>query len=1112
MSGGSVTLTDVDWKLVLLSRDILGESMLSKDKNIAQFNIEDPDLFRQFFASYSFVSLGENTIATVLNGDRVYIRDVNDQNHHSVREIQPFPNGRLSYNMIKYFGVNPTLITINNENALVPNIVVPFRIFARDADSKVQGDLHWRTLFMGGEWAGQTLPQLFNRERVYYDASTIIGFPSSEKHERDSEFLGIDGGGSYPSNKLRCSIKSNYNDYNHNVAQYQEWASNLDSELLIPNINVIAKYLELERQLGPGSVTYAFAHGFGGALLRGAMEINQGKWTESESKLFAYHFPAGQYYKDLEKDQYFGTFFPQTTANEQFKDSAMNSQQNIFFNDKYFYHLYYNGGYNKTIVDLLEYKGGASAALKDKLSTFYNVEINFHRHGNMKIDVENYGDPDREHSVASTKVAFEDLQQNDQLANDYRTKQTIRKEIALTGFDSRFLEILKDLDEGRITEVNRKVLPFAYSLTRPGFKNISGVPTETPDRRVEISEQAIGLKSTNFLELLLNTYNNPQDNLNTNYTYASPSMGFDEFIEETSTQRDDNISRTKNNSAMASVINSTIKYLKEYMEQITPGLSVGVDDHPTTDAFEGYNNYISDRAINDLYGPNLHFNEVLAYKIEKIGGTPTGDASEQQVIQKFWVFNSFFAGQEIKILDSQVKYGQNYTYKITAYTLVLSHKYKYGDLRLTKQVGKGDYKAALDADTGGAENEYCLEFYDPFNNNETAGQLYKSVNATGRGARAGIALENNLAPNSIAISRYPQLADFNLYAEPCLELIEIPMFQKTISVMDNPPNACNSQPFHFIDNSNRVGFNISQDSFIKRPYPETISSQDIEVKHSFLRSKALQPYDVINKFSESPARYIEMYRIKSKPNSLSDFNDALVATIDLRIENETYNYSNKVLSDKIKINTKYYYVFRYLNENRIPGPLSQIIECELVNDGGYTYALFDTVDTSDFNPNQNTTKNVLFKKLLQLEPNINQLYLIDDPSGPGVDYNDYASRQVNHLQVGSAPSRIWDKKFKIRLTSKKTGKKIDLNVSYNYLIRDLSKALFTEIPAPIPGGAEQAPSHEILDTGATPTGPFISSISTPEDAELIARTSYYYSYGGRDDSLIVNIGEDWIGY
>jgi hypothetical protein len=727
----------------------------------------------------------------------------------------------------------------------------------------------------------------------------------------------------------------------------------------------------------------------------------------------------------------------------------------------------------------------------------------------MQIDVNNAANPDRNTGTVPIRAELKELEQNDNLANDYRTKQKIRKKIVNEGFDSRFLEILKDLDEGRITEVNRKVLPFAYSLTRPGFKNISGVPTKAASsNRVEISDRAIGLKSTNFLELLINVYNNPQDNINTNYTYATPSISFEDSTEETATLRDDNISRTKNNSAIASVINSTIKYLKYYMLELTPGnVSFGTMDHATSDYYVSSNQTAADLAITKLYGPNLHFNEVLAYKIEKIGGTPGGDASEQQVIQKFWVFNSFFAGQEIKILDSQVKYGQNYTYKITAYTLVVSHKYKYGDLRLTKQVGKGDYKASLDADSGGAENEYCLEFYDPFSNNDTAGQLFRSVSALGRGSRAGIARENTLAPNSIAISRYPQLADFNLYVEPCLELIEIPMFEKTISVMDNPPNVCNSQPFHFIDNSNRVGFNISQDSFIKRPYPETISSQDVQIKNAFLTSKALQPYDVISKFSESPARYVEMYRIKNKPNSLYDFSDGLVATIDLRIENENYNYSNKVLSDKIKTNTKYYYVFRYLNENRIPGPLSQIIECELVNDGGYTYALFDTVDTSEFNPNQNTTKNVLFKKLLQLEPNINQLYLIDD----NVDYNDYASRQVNHLDVGSAASKIWDKKFKIRLTSKKTGKKIDLNVSYNYLTRDLSKAVFSEIATPVPIDVELPPTHPDLDIAVAATAPFLSSIATPEDAAIIALTSTYNSFS-MDDSLIVNLGNDWVGY
>jgi len=35
-----------------------------------------------------------------------------------------------------------------------------------------------------------------------------------------------------------------------------------------------------------------------------------------------------------------------------------------------------------------------------------------------------------------------------------------------------------------------------------------------------------------------------------------------------------------------------------------------------------------------------------------------------------------------------------------------------------------------------------------------------------------------------------------------------------------------------------------------------------------------------------------------------------------------------------------------------------------------------------------------------------------------------------NVDIGTAADLIWDKTFKIRLTSKKTGKKIDLNVTY----------------------------------------------------------------------------------
>ena len=997
---------------------------------------------------------------------------------------------------VQFVTTNGYNITNIDDNVIVPNIKIPFRIYAEGEYGIVQGDEHWRTFFMGGTWSGNSLPQRFNRERIFYDCSTVIKYPYSEQDNNALEYLGL-------SDKFSsfCTIKTNYYDYNYNASQYQEWASEQTSELLIPNLNLLPKYIIKSKMTDTAGTLGEF--GAGAAEFAAGF---QASWLESDSKVFAYHFPVGSYYDELKKDQYFGTYFPQTSENEQYKQDAINSQKNIIFDSSFYgVHQYSAAGasgddfLNRTLIDDMEAYG---TPLQNKLSTFYNVEIKFQRHGNSKLsedalsNPENFrdsaggpGDPidsrdDRNHDANLLKL------QNDYDAINYQLKQNFRINIQDSNFDSRFMELLKDLDNGSITDINVKKLPFNYGIFRDKITYDSGIPISNAgyswgeNSNLESPKTSIGLKSINFLELLSYAYNNPESELNNDYIFAQHPLSKDAayglgFIgggishvrapRQAATQRDDNMSRNLNNIGISKLIESSTQILKEYVAEFMTiaSLEDALDSTPASSP--------RTLALDKIYGPNMHFNEVLAYKIEKIGGTPVGDGSNQEVLQKFWIYNSYQAPAVINLLDSQVKYGENYTYKITAYTLILSHKYKYDDFRLTKQIGVGNY---LGSDA--SAEEYCLQFYDPFDDNNVAASVFTTADdsLSDLSEISEISSFNDFAPSSVEISKYPQLAEFNLYVEPCLELVEIPFFQKTIKVMDHPPNVCNVAPFHFIDNSNRVGFKIQQESFIKRPYPELVTLQDLNTKADYLNSKAVPPYNLISNFSESPARYIEMYRIKTKPNSFFDFKDALVSTIDLRIENSVYNYSDKIVSDKLNPNTKYYYLFRYLNENRMPGPTSQIIEVELVNDGGYTYATFDTVDTSEFNSNKFTNKTLSFKKLLQINPNINQL-LFDES---GLNYNDYASNQVTNLTVGSADESLWDKKFKIRLTSKKTGKKIDLNVTHNKIIRNISKITDIEPPPP-PTGVDEPSSLSTLDDATTSKALFVSGTGEATDGD-----------------------------
>jgi len=255
-----------------------------------------------------------------------------------------------------------------------------------------------------------------------------------------------------------------------------------------------------------------------------------------------------------------------------------------------------------------------------------------------------------------------------------------------------------------------------------------------------------------------------------------------------------------------------------------------------------------------------------------------------------------------------------------------------------------------------------------------------------------------------------------------------------VGVYDNPDSKLSSIPFHVIDDSNKIGFNSIKDSFKEDTYPSVVTDEDAILKEKYLNSQDLYANQLVKINPEAPARYLEVFRTKKKPTSYTDFKDNLVSKIDLRIPGEVYNRTDYNLFDKIATNTKYYYLMRTVTENGMPGHPSVIVEAELVSDGGYKYAKFDTVDTSDFAVSDLTKKTTSFKKLFQLEPNTEQLFLDTTEA----DFEKNANTQINNVSISRATPSLFDKKFKIRLTSKKTGKKTDLNVTFNIQEKDFS--------------------------------------------------------------------------
>jgi len=1002
---------------------------------------------------------------------------------------------------IRSIEINPCMVKIAQEGVAVPNYLIPVRLYST-LDLR-GGDVFWNALFMGGEFGEITYPALIPSNTIYYNTMFKYPIPYSILEMKESN---LPDASTYTGAGFAAKPYDVSYVYNIYLRDYETTINTMESELLIPNF-YLYKYLNAAPREYKSYAT-----------LQDILSVSQ--------------ITRGEFGSKAKASSYLENKFSRTNFNENLQSEIINMQQNIMFDDNYYKTERYS----------------IRPELDKSLFPYY-----------VKIDLPHHAGIDA-HNHSFFKV---------------------RDSIMRNNFSAKFLEILKDVYDDDFPDVTPATLSYTMQKTSLTSSIVSarGSPRLASDVRVVETTDVSGIsfKTIDFLEFLTFIYNNYSASLNDNYTFIGnhrasreatySSTGFDRYF---------------NNQNVMGVIDDTVKYTRQILN----------------------NNPLKYMNLQNVINLQQNPAETLAYRIEKIGGPPVGDSGTQSVLQNFWFFNSADIEPSLQFFDTQVKYGEKYTYNCYAYVVVPSYRYRYSNLRLTKQIAK------IDTDGDGFTDLFCLQFYDPLTNNfakqlfyEGDGRYtvipdsvseYLDVELLGggfgeivlptledlglttppemgemipAGAEGGAGPESGWGPELIGapptidmgppgssppggdtspsgdytmeadpswtspsgdytmeadpswtppyvpppgpwggatesgpmpggsmtppilpgggsagsgggsagsggssytpgaapmpappgldsgiipfvpmatcttsilsmrneystdlqdLSDSPHVADFYVHIEPCFKLLEIPIFSKMQMVLDNPGNGASIYPFQYLDNSQKVGFEVSYESHISRPFPRVVTAADQELKDNYLFANNLLLRESISKPSVSRARYVEIFRTDVKPTKFTDFEGKVVSVIDLKIEDTEYTYADTIYEAEINTNKKYYYLFRFLNEHGMISHPAEIMECELINDGGYLYALFSVLYEEQLKEAFPTQTTTAIKKLFQIQPNARHLAL----DTREVDYRKSASSQIGNLRIGKAKDLIWGKIFKLRMISKKTGRKLDLNINF----------------------------------------------------------------------------------
>jgi len=433
------------------------------------------------------------------------------------------------------------------------------------------------------------------------------------------------------------------------------------------------------------------------------------------------------------------------------------------------------------------------------------------------------------------------------------------------------------------------------------------------------------------------------------------------------------------------------------------------------------------RTYKEMLKGDKAYSETLFYSLSRKVLGQTGYE------QRIWFPN--ITPDNIKYIDTQVKYNTPYRYVLLAWKLVIGNKldYRLKDVTSDALMRQAAQPPPPRTSTGPSRLPAMPPGANPppdvFGGGGAAPPSGQPVTSAESSPFEVFGETVTTSPNPqfpILINPNQRAADICLFNETSMKLVAVPIydslqdFPEGIRVLDKPPIAPNVNiiPYKGVPDKIQIWLNGAVGDEI---LPDIrIYENELEERNSLLDSNGM-----INFNSDDAAKTFQVFRISKKPSSYGDFREMREPIVVDTVGADASGYI-----DTIRPNRKYYYTFRSVDVHGHTSNPSPVYEVELVQDGENVFSIIRIVDM-DEEPEKQKFKPG--RKFIKIAPSFNQMNLDNAELSKFEELEDArVPLSVTQYDKKMAAQSIFgtDTKYKIRLTSKKTGKKIDLNVKF----------------------------------------------------------------------------------